>query len=171
MQEHESGTIRNDLLERLRSLEGPGSTGSLAELSDRRAKEALERALEEARNIRLQALDDARITRERESSALVASLRQLRDDAEAQIDALLRTAEIESERMRHNAASEAQAIVEKANAEAALSRAEATAIRNAAEERVKEVERVEAEFNQSLGDIALRLGLKEKPAGWWRNPK
>src|SRR5215207_7715061 len=115
MQEHDQpGNVRHELLERLRSMETPSSQGGLTELSYRRAKEALERALEEARNIRLQAIDDARQTREREASALMASLRQLRDEAEAQIDALLRTAEIEAERTRATAAAESQAILEKA---------------------------------------------------------
>ncbi len=169
MQEHEPGTIRNDLLERLRNLEGPSTPGSLAELSYRRAKEALERALEEARNIRLQALEDARTTRERESAALLESLRQLRDDAQAQIDGLLRTAEIEAERMKSNAEAEGALILERANTEAAQIRSEASAIRKAADERAQEVERIETEFNATLGDIAKRLGIEEKPArGWMR---
>ena len=42
MQENEqSYTVRNELLERLRSLEGPQATGSVAELSYKRAREAL----------------------------------------------------------------------------------------------------------------------------------
>src|SRR5262245_43727807 len=134
MQEHEPATIRNDLLERLRNLEGPATPGSLAELSYRRAKEALERALEEARNVRLQALEDAGLTRERESAALTAELHKLRDEAQAQIDHLLRTAEIEAERLKAKAELEAEAVLVGANEEAAQLRNEALAIRTAADE-------------------------------------
>ena len=63
--EEGSHTVRSDLLERLRALEGPQSSGSLAELAYRRAREALEHALNEAREVRLQAIEDARATRER----------------------------------------------------------------------------------------------------------
>jgi len=169
MQEHEPGTIRNDLLERLRNLEGPATPGSLAELSYRRAREALEKALEEARNIRLQALEDARLTRERESTALMEQLRKLRDEAQAQIDGLLRTAEIEAEGIKAKAESEAEALLESAKEEAAAVKTEAQALRTAADERAKEVERIESEFNSTLGDIAVRLGIQEKPSrGWLR---
>ena len=169
MQEHEPGTVRNDLLERLRNLEGPSAPGSLAELSYRRAKEALEKALEDARNIRLQALEDARLSRERESSALAAQLTRMRDEAQAQIDNLLRTAEIEAERTRDTAKKDAEDILASANEEAATLRAEAHAIRSAADERAREVERIEHEFNYAVQDIATRLGIQEKPSkGWLR---
>ena len=71
-------STRNELLERLKALEGPQASGSLAELAYRRAREALEKALDEARTIRLQAIDDARNHREREMTALAESLDTLR---------------------------------------------------------------------------------------------
>ena len=92
MQEAEDpGRIRTDLLERLKALDlehGSGS-GTLAELAYRRAREALEKALEEARTLRLQAIDDARRTREQEMSSLQQSLLAHRQAAEAEIEALL----------------------------------------------------------------------------------
>mgnify|MGYP001455423940 CR=1 FL=1 len=77
-------------------MEGPQATGPLAELAYRRAREALERAMAEARAIRLQAITDARTTRERELAALMESMRSLRQSAVAQIEALLQAAEIEA---------------------------------------------------------------------------
>jgi len=59
------------------------------------------------------------------------------------------------------------AIVQKANDEAATLRAESAAIRAAAEERAREVERLEAEFNAVAADLAKRLGLKDQPTGGW----
>ncbi len=101
-------STRNELLERLKALEGPQASGSLAELAYRRAREALEKALDEARTIRLQAIEDARNHREREMTALADSLRNLRQSAETQIDALLREAEIEAERIRDTARDDAR---------------------------------------------------------------
>ena len=77
MSEEESGAVRSELLERLRALESSQSESNLAELAYKRARDALERALEEARTIRLQALDDARLTRERELASLLESMRSL----------------------------------------------------------------------------------------------
>lgn len=163
-----SGSVRSDLLERLRALDVSADTGSLAELAYRRAREALEKALEEARVIRLQAIADARTTREREMTALLESLRNLRQSAETQIDHLLREAEIEAERARGQAASEARQVVEEARAEAERIRDEAEATRADAEARRSAIERVEADFNAAVEAMAQRLGVAEKPAkGWW----
>src|SRR6185503_18022690 len=141
MQEHDQpSNVRHELLERLRALESPSSQGGLTELSYRRAKEALERALEEARAIRLQAIEDARLTREREMRAMMESLQVLRHQAETQIDTLLRTAELEAERLASNARAEAQDTLDAAHREETTVRAEAQAIRAAAEERAREVE-------------------------------
>src|SRR5688500_4916682 len=100
MPEEEPSSIRSELLDRLRAMEGPQSSDSLAELAYRRAREALERALDESRVVRLQAIEDARATRERELTALMESLRSLRQSAEAQIEALVRSAELEAARIR-----------------------------------------------------------------------
>lgn len=162
------GSVRSELLERLRALDVSADTGSLAELAYRRAREALEKALEEARVIRLQAIADARATREREMTALLESLRNLRQSAETQIDHLLREAEIEAERTRGQAASEAQQVVEEAQAEASAMRAEAEAVKADVEARRAEIERLEADFNAAVEAMAQRLGMTEKPArGWW----
>src|SRR3954463_8393875 len=107
MQEHDQpGNIRHELLERLRALEAPSSQGGLTELSYRRAKEALERALEEARAIRLQAIEDAGRPREREVRGGMESRQVVLQQAETQIDMLLRTAELEAERLTSNARAE-----------------------------------------------------------------
>ncbi|MPZ49343.1 MAG: hypothetical protein GEU75_08605 [Dehalococcoidia bacterium] len=168
-EEEQPYNVRNELLERLRALEGPQSSGTLAELSYRRAREALERALEEARTIRLQAIEDARSTRERELTSLMDSMRSLRESAERQIQELFETAEIEVSRLSGRAKADAQAIIERATAEAAETKAEAAAIRTGAEERVRTVERIEADFNRALSEIAERIGLTDKPSeGWWK---
>jgi hypothetical protein len=167
MQEHDQpGTVRHELLERLRAMEAPSSQGGLTELSYRRAKEALERALEEARAIRLQAIEDARQTRERELRAMMESLQVLRHQAETQIDALLRTAELEAERLTSNARAEAQETLDAAHREEATLRAESQAIRAAAEERVREVERLEREFDEATTALFARIG-QDKPEGGW----
>lgn len=166
-QEDQPSSVRNELLERLRALEGPQSSGTLAELAYRRAREALERALEEARVIRLQAIDNAKATRERELTALMESIRSLRQSAETQIESLLLAAEIESNRLRGQGKMDAQASLERATNEAALVRAEAAAVRASAEERAREVERIEAEFNQLAARIAERLGMTARPDGGW----
>src|SRR3990170_3997249 len=118
-EEEQASAIRSELLERLRSLEGAQSPGSLADLSYRRARESLERAIEEARTIRLNAMEDARATRQLELSAMAESLK---DRAEG----------------------EAREIVERAKSEAATVRAEGAAGRGSAEARLREVERLEA---------------------------
>src|SRR3972149_2344848 len=133
MQEEEQASpLRSELLERLRSLEGAQSPGSLADLSYRRARESLERAIEEARTIRLNAMEDARATREPELSGTGAG-----------------------------------EVVGRANSEAAPARAEAAAVRGSAEARLREVERLEAEFNALLRQVADRLGMKSPAEGWW----
>src|SRR5438045_5969575 len=130
MQENDQpGNVRHELLERLRALESPSSQGGRTDLTTRRAKEALERALEEARAIRLQAIEDARQTREREMRAMLESLQVLRQQAETQIDTLLRTAELEAERLVSNARVEAQQKLDEATREEASLRAQAQAIR------------------------------------------
>jgi hypothetical protein len=161
-------STRNELLERLKALEGPQASGSLAELAYRRAREALEKALDEARTIRLQAIDDARNHRERELAALTESLRNLRESAERQIDALLREAELEAERIRDQAREEAREAVEKANIAAEATPAEAAAIRAAADERAREVERIEADFDEQLERIGKRLGMQKPKKGLFR---
>jgi len=169
MSEEESGAVRSELLGRLRALESSQSESNLSELAYKRARDALERALEEARTIRLQALDDARLTRERELASLLESMRSLRQSAESQIETLLRTAEIEATRLRDNAKAETEAIVEQATSEADQIRADAQAIRAASETRQKAVDQLEAELNRLLADIATRLGMRVRPAeGWWK---
>jgi len=158
-------STRGELLERLKALEGPQASNSLAELAYRRAREALEKALEEARKIRLQAIDDTRANREREMAALVESLKGLRHAAEAQIESLLREAEIQSEARRNDAQSDARAILNAANAEAVTVRAEASALRAAAEERAREVARIEANFDAQLETIGKRLGMQKSKKG------
>lgn len=167
-EENATGFVREDLLERLRNLTESQSDATLAELAYRRAREALERALEEARSLRLAAIEDVRTTREREQASLLESLKALRQSTEAQIETLLRTAEIEADRLRSSAQHTASTTVEEANREAASIRAEAAAIRTAAEGRAQEVVRLEAEFNALLAQVGERLGMAEKPAaGWW----
>ena len=169
MPEEEPSSIRSELLERLRAMEGPQSSDTLAELAYRRAREALEHALEEARTVRLQAIEDARATRERELRALVESLRSLRISAEQQIEALVRTAELEAGRIRDQSRSEAQTTLERAATEASQIRAEAMSVRVGADERVREVERLEADFNELLDRVVERLGITERPSeGWLR---
>lgn len=178
MQEAEDpGRIRTNLLERLKALDlehGSGS-GTLAELAYRRAREALEKALEEARTLRLQAIDDARRTREQEMSSLQQSLLAHRQAAEAEIEALLRKAEIEAERIRSRATQDAEAIVQAAEAEAkqvldsaARTFDESRILRDAAEARRAELERIEAEFNAAAARLAKRVGITAPPEhGWW----
>jgi hypothetical protein len=158
-------STRGELLERLKALEEPQASGSLAELAYRRAREALEKALEEARTIRLQAIDDSRANRERELAALVESLKTLRQTAEAQLESLLREAELQAEGLRDQAESDARAIVEAATTEAAATRAEAAALRASAEERAREIERIEAAFNAQLEEIGKRLGMQKPKKG------
>jgi hypothetical protein len=170
------GSVRADLLERLRALDTEHGAGSLAELAYRRAREALEKALEEARTIRLQAIDDARRTREQESASLHEALLAQRQAAEAEIDALLRQAEIEAERIRSQAHQDADAITEAAETEAtqvlasaARTLDEARTLRADAEQRRAETQRLEAGFNATVAQIAERLGVNEKPPqGWFR---
>jgi hypothetical protein len=168
-QEEENGAVRSELLERLRAMDGPQSSSALAELAYRRAREALERALEEARTIRLQAIEDAKTARERELTALMDSLRGLRQAAEAQIEAVLQTAQIEASRLRDEAQSQAQALIEQATNEAQRLKDEAAAIRAGAEERAATIKRLEDEFNELMTEMAHRIGLDERPdGGWWR---
>ena len=168
-EEPQTGTFRSELLERLRALEGVQSSGTLADIAYRRAREALERALEEARTIRLQAIEDARQTRERELTSLMESMRSLRESAEAQIEAFLKSAEIETVRIRDQSRIEAHQIIERASQDAARVKAEAASLRAGAEERLREIERLEAEFNQIAAAIAVRLGITEaRGTGWWR---
>ena len=170
------GTVRSDLLERLKALDTEHGAGSLAELAYRRAREALEKALEEARHIRLQAIDDARRTREQETASLRQALLSQRQAAEAEIETLLREAEIEAERIRGEANKDAETIVQAAEAEAkqvltsaARTLDESRTLRDAAEARQAEMQRLEAEFNATVAQIAERIGVTEKPSrGWWR---
>jgi hypothetical protein len=150
---------------------------SLTELAYRRAKEALESALDEARKIRLEALEDARRTRGTEGLAMVEARERHLEAAEAEAKGLLRQAEIEAGRIRSEAEQDVRQTVREAKKEAQrqLLEAEATlvearALRVAADERQREVERLEAEFDATLSQIAERVGIREKPArGWlWR---
>lgn len=170
-----NGAVRADLLERLKSLDTEHGTGTLAELSYRRAREALEKALEEARTIRLQALESARRTHDEETAALQRTLESQRLTAQAAIDALIRQAEIEAEQILGNAHRNADTIVEAAEAEAkqVLSSAartldEARTLRAASEERKRDMDRLEAEFDQTVAQIAERLGVIERPPRGWR---
>ena len=142
---------RNEALERLRLMDLSRSPYGAAEEDYRHARQALEQALEEARSIRLQAIDEARATRQREMTALAESLQALRRAAEAEAQAILRTAELQAERTR-------------ANAESILS---------ATEERKREMDRLEADFNDVASRIARRLGIVEEPSkgAWWRRDK
>jgi hypothetical protein len=169
MQENSpSDPIRSELLERLKALEEPAADDSLADLAYRRAREALEKALDEARTIRLQAIEDARNNRERELSALMESLGALRRSAQAQIESFLREAEIEAERIRDEARTEARVAVEQAEAVSTTIRADADAIRIAAEERARAVTRLEADFDAQLERIGKRLGMQKPKKGFFR---
>lgn len=169
MPEDEQNSIRSELLDRLRAMESPQTSDSLAELAYRRAREALESALEEARTVRLQAIEDARATRERELTALMESLRHMRISAEQQIEALVRTAELEASRIRDQSRTEAHTTLENAASEASQIRAEAMSMRVGADEHVREVERLEAGFNEMIARVIERLGITEHPPeGWLR---
>ena len=167
--------VRSDLLERLKALDTDTMSGSLADIAYRRAREALEKALDEARAIRLQASIDARTTREREMTALLASMRNLRLAADAQVQQILREAEIQAASSRSKAEADSRAIVEQANAEAASILDEARAVHKdahtlhaAADARQAEIEGTEANFNRAVEAIAQRLRITEvPPEGWW----
>ena len=169
MQEaHESGAVpRNELLERLRNLEPLQSQGTLAELAYRRAREALEKALEDASRIRLEALEDARNTREHELSLLMESLKALRQSAETQVQAIIAAAEIEAEQTRERARAEARATAEAADRELQLATAEARALREAAEARSREVADLESRFNDLIAKLSERIGVTEQPSQGW----
>jgi hypothetical protein len=97
------------------------------------------------------------------------TMRSLRESAEAQISDLLRSAEIEATRIADQSRIEAQRILDVASEEAARSREEASAMRRAAEERLRDVDRLEAEFNRIAQEIAVRLGITDAPStGWWK---
>jgi len=167
MQGEQEAPRRSELVERLRNLDTLQTQGTLAELAYRRAREALEKALEEAGKIRLQALEDARSTRERELALLVDSLKALRQSAELQIQAILASAEIEGSQMRDRGRLEAERHLEDARREAEDVHVEASAIRHAAESRAREVEKLEEDFNALLTRLGERLGVTEKPPEGW----
>jgi len=168
-EEQGATTNRAELLERLKNLDALQSQGTLAELAYRRAREALEKALEEAAKVRLGALEDARGTRERELSLLMESLKALRLSAEAQIHSILTSAEVQAQHMLESARLEAQRLQEDARHQVDEIAAEAAAIRHAAEQRAREVQELEGEFNQVIERLVARLGVAEKPAeGWFR---
>ena len=160
-------SVREELLERLRRLETPQPSAGLAELAYRRAREALEQALEESRRIRIEAIETSRLTSERETAALMETLRTQRHAAETQVQAMLQAAGLEAEQRRQEAEHEAHRIAESAAAEAANVRQEALTLRSSLEERRREIERLEADFNALLEEIARRLGVVEKPKGGW----
>jgi hypothetical protein len=167
--EHESEPVRSELLERLRNLDAVQSQGTLSELAYRRAREALEKALEEAGKIRLQALEDARSTRERELALTMESLKAMRESAETQVQAILQQAELEATQVRERARLDAESHYESVKREAEDIAAEAAAVRQAAEARSREVDKIEADFNALVARFNERLGVTEKPAdGWWR---
>jgi chromosome segregation ATPase len=165
--EHEGEQVRRDLREQLKDLEAVQSQGTLAELAYRRSRDALERALEEAGKIRLHALEDARGTREREIASLMESLKALRESAEAQAQSVLAQAEIEATQMRDRARIDGDAYLDNARREAQEIAAEAGAMRHAAEDRVREVEKLEADFNEQVSRMTERLGIVEKPPQGW----
>jgi hypothetical protein len=167
MQEEQGPTTRSELLERLRNLDALQSQGTLAELAYRRAREALEKALDEAGKIRLEALEDARATREREMALLMESLRALRLSAEAQIQSVLTSAEVEAHQTRERAQLEAERRLEEARRQAEAASAEAAAVRASAEQRAREVESLEREFNEMVERFVTRLGISEQPEGGW----
>jgi hypothetical protein len=169
MQEEPSGRISSELLDRLRAMETPEASGSLAEAAYSRARDVLERALDEAQTLRLQAIDDARTTREREMTALMESMRTLRLAAQAQIETQLKTAEMEMSRLIEQSRSDAAAIVAKATEDALQIRAEAAASRSAADHRLQEIERLEADFDDVLERMTGRLGIRAPSGGWWRH--
>jgi hypothetical protein len=167
--EQETSPLRGELLERLKNLDALQSPGTLSELAYRRAREALEKALEEASKLRLQALEDARATRERELALTMESLKALRQSAETQVQSILAQAELEASEMRRTAGTEAEARREDARREAEDIAAEAAAVRQAAEARAREVAKLEADFNAVVARFAERLGVTEKPAGgFWK---
>jgi cell division septum initiation protein DivIVA len=125
--------------------------------------------MDEARNVRLQAIEDAKNTRERELTELLDAMRTLRQSAETQIDNTLRTAGLESERLLDQAKNEAQTIIERATDEARTLRAEAESLRLTAEERLRDVQQLEGEFNTIVSKIAQRIGLEAPEQGWWRH--
>jgi len=168
-QEEQPGRISSELLDRLRAMETPDATGSLAELAYRRAREVLERALDEAQTLRLQAIQDARATREQELTALTESMRTLRLAAQAQIESQLKSADMEMTRLIEQSRSEASGIIAKATEDALQIRAEAAATRSAADHRLQEIERLEADFDEVVGRMAERLGVRAPSGGWWRH--
>src|SRR5262249_1992466 len=96
-------------------------------------------------------------------------IRSLRASAEAQIDTLLTTAAIEASRIKDNATTQAKEMVERAGEEAMHIRTEAIALRDANEARMKQIDRLEDEFNSLVAAVAERLGVKERPPeGWWK---
>jgi hypothetical protein len=160
---------RSDLLDRLKNLDALQSQGTLAELSYRRAREALEKALEEGAKIRLQALEDARSTRERELSQLMESLKALRQSAETQVQAVLTQADLEANQIRERARLDAEAHFETVRREAEDIAAEAAAVRQAAQATAREVAQLEFDFNAVVARFAERIGITEKPPeGFWR---
>ena len=167
-EETETGAIRRELLERLRALDGPEIGGMLADLAYERGNEAIERALNEARKIRSQAIEDAKATRERELTSLMEAMRALRESAETRIEGALTAAEAEAERLRDRARREAQATLETATKEAAALRAEAESLRAAAQERLREIDSLEGEFNAVVSRMGKRIGIAPPAEGWWR---
>jgi hypothetical protein len=55
--------------------------------------------------------------------------------------------------------------MDKATSEAATMRAEAATLRAGAEERAREVERIETEFNRQMEEIGKRLGMRMPKKG------
>ena len=96
-------------------------------------------------------------------------MRSLRQSAESQIETLLRTTELEASRMHDQARAEAQVVQERATREAEAVRAEGAAVRASAEERAREIDRLEAEFNATVGKIAKQIGVEAPSGGWWRH--
>ena len=150
-------------------MESQESSGGIADLAYQRAREALERALAEAQATRFQAIEDARSTRESELTALMETMRALRQSAESQISASFRAAELDTTRIHDQAKAEAESILERASNEASEIKIEAAGIRANAEERLREIERLEAEFDLVVSNLAKRIGITDKPSGgWWR---
>lgn len=95
------------------------------------------------------------------------TMRSLRESADSQIEALLRSPEIEASRVTDAAKTEAESLIERAIADSAQIKTEAAAVHDSAEERVHEIELLEAEFNHVIAKLAKRLGISDKTGRGW----
>ena len=70
--------------------------------------------------------------------------------------------------MHDQAKSESQAIIARATEEAMQVRAELATLRTTADERMRDIDRLDADFNRVLADTIKRLGLEQPASGWWK---